>query len=114
MVHGSVMVEQVLPQGCPTSLGLLRQQITAVDQQLLTLLAERQHLVLQIGHCKLQQQLPLYDPRREQQLLQLLLASGQQQQLATAYITQLFQVIFRHSLVLQQQLSSDSTPLWRR
>lgn len=103
--------EQPPLQGCPSSLGSLRQQITAVDQQLLTLLAERQRLVLQVGHCKLQQQLPFYDRHREQHLLQILLASGQQQQLATDYITQLFQVIFRHALVLQQQLSIKPTPV---
>lgn len=98
--------------GGSNTLGELRQQITATDQQLLTLLAQRQHLVLQVGHYKLQQQLPLYDPQREQQLLHTLLVSGQQQQLAADYITQLFKLIFRHSLLQQQQqLSMDSTPV---
>jgi chorismate mutase-like protein len=100
--------EQAALQGCPTRLEQLRQQITAGDQQLLSLLAERQRLVRQIGHYKRQHQLPLYDAHREQQLLHRLLAAGQQQQLSAEYMTQLFQVIFRHSLALQQQLSIDS------
>lgn len=111
MNHNVITDEPVALQGDTSSLGLLRQQITAVDQQLLILLAERQRLVIQVGQRKLQQQLPFYDPQREQQLLQILLASGQQQQLATDYITQLFQVIFRHALVLQQQLSIEPTPV---
>lgn len=111
MNHNVITDEPVALPEEPSSLGVLRQQITAVDQQLLILLAERQRLVLQVGERKLQQQLPFYDPQREQQLLQILLASGQQQQLATAYITQLFQVIFRHALVLQQQLSIEPTPV---
>ncbi|WP_253306993.1 chorismate mutase [unidentified bacterial endosymbiont] len=109
MNHNVITDEPVALPGDTSSLGLLRQQITTVDQQLLILLAERQRLVLQVGQCKLQQQLPFYDPQREQQLLQILLASGQQQQLATEYITQVFQVIFRHALVLQQQLSIEPT-----
>lgn len=109
MNHNVITEEPVALPGDTSSLGLLRQQITTVDQQLLILLAERQRLVLQVGQCKLQQQLPFYDPQREQQLLQILLASGQQQQLATEYITQIFQVIFRHALVLQQQLSIEPT-----
>lgn len=109
MNHNVITDEPVALPGDTSSLGLLRQQITTVDQQLLILLAERQRLVLQVGQWKLQQQLPFYDPQREQQLLQILLASGQQQQLATEYITQVFQVIFRHALVLQQQLSIEPT-----
>jgi chorismate mutase len=103
-------MEQEIIDDWSTSLGLLRQQIAAVDQQILMLLAERQRLVLQVGHCKLRHQIPLYDPYREQQLLQTLLTLGQQQQLATEHITELFQIIFRHSLELQQQLSIAPSP----
>ncbi|MFT8257969.1 MAG: chorismate mutase [Candidatus Symbiodolus clandestinus] len=84
------------------SLNQWRERIGQLDQQLLTLLSQRQQLALKIGHYKQQQQLPFYDPQREQKLLKMLIRIGEKQQLPAVYITRLYQVIFQHSLAIQE------------
>ena len=43
----------------------IRTAINQIDDQLLQLFNERASLALKIGHIKQQQDLPIYDPRRE-------------------------------------------------
>ncbi len=52
----------------------LRQQIDALDRQLLDLVAERVRLVLAVGDVKRARGLPVYDPDRERRLLERLTA----------------------------------------
>lgn len=47
----------------------LRDQIDAVDKQMLDLLAQRLHLVEQVGEVKSAHGLPIYDPSREAAML---------------------------------------------
>ncbi|HME10098.1 MAG TPA: chorismate mutase [Bryobacteraceae bacterium] len=49
-------------------LGECRKQIDAVDLQLLTLLNERTRIVEEIGRIKQALALPIYEPRREDQV----------------------------------------------
>lgn len=50
-------------------LNYLREQIDAVDKQMLDLLAQRLHLVEQVGEVKSAHGLPIYDPEREAAML---------------------------------------------
>ena len=50
-----------------------RKRIDEIDQQLAKLLSERSHCVIEIGKIKRQQQLPVYDPQREKEILERLL-----------------------------------------
>jgi len=43
----------------------IRTAINQIDDQLLQLFNDRASLALEIGHIKKQQDLPIYDPRRE-------------------------------------------------
>jgi chorismate mutase len=43
----------------------LRNQIDALDRQMVELLSERARAVLRIGHLKLQIHMPVYEPTRE-------------------------------------------------
>lgn len=48
----------------------LRDRIDAIDHQLLRLLEERLHVVHEVGEQKRLKNLPVFDPKREEALLQ--------------------------------------------
>jgi chorismate mutase/prephenate dehydratase len=50
----------------------LRQQVNAVDEQILGLINRRMRLARLIGCCKNQKGAPIHDPKREQQVLERL------------------------------------------
>ena len=50
-----------------------RKRIDEIDLQLAKLLSERSQCVIEIGKIKRQQQLPVYDPQREKEILERLL-----------------------------------------
>jgi chorismate mutase len=54
-----------------------RRQIDAIDDQVLKLLNKRVQIALQIGQEKRAQQLPIYAPERETQIIERLLISNE-------------------------------------
>ncbi len=54
-----------------------RKRIDEIDLQLAKLLSERSQCVIEIGKIKRQQQLPVYDPQREKEILDKLLRDNQ-------------------------------------
>lgn len=54
----------------------LRDSIDAVDQQILTLLAERLRLVLEVGELKRVNNVSVYDPAREREMLERIAKSA--------------------------------------
>ena len=54
-----------------------RKRIDEIDLQLAKLLSERSQCVIEIGKIKRQQQLPVYDPQREKEILEKLLRDNQ-------------------------------------
>jgi len=60
--------------GVACDLAALRQQIDAIDDQILALINRRMDLARGIGGCKRQNGTPVHDPRREQQVLDRLAA----------------------------------------
>lgn len=82
----------------------IRQRISELDQQLLSLLAERRQLALDVAKTKLHNHLPIRDKIREKELLNVLIESGRQQGLDGHYITRLFQLIIEDSVLTQQAL----------
>jgi chorismate mutase len=55
-------------------IGSLRQKIDEIDRQLLELLCQRLRVVHQVGQEKLEKGLAVFDPSREEALLQKLIA----------------------------------------
>ncbi|RJQ33296.1 MAG: chorismate mutase [Actinobacteria bacterium] len=47
----------------------IRKQIDELDKKIVELLNERAHLSLKVNEFKLQENLPLYDPAREEEIL---------------------------------------------
>ncbi|WP_028117932.1 chorismate mutase [Ferrimonas senticii] len=83
----------------------IRQQITDLDQQLLTLLAKRRNLSLQVAQTKAASGdniKPVRDRDRENALLNRLVNVGRQQGLDGQYVARLFHAIIEDSVLLQQ------------
>ncbi|WP_058914421.1 bifunctional chorismate mutase/prephenate dehydratase [Entomohabitans teleogrylli] len=82
----------------------LRDKISALDEKLLALLAERRGLAVEVGKAKLASHRPVRDIDRERDLLERLISLGKIHQLDAHYITRLFQLIIEDSVLTQQTL----------
>ncbi|WP_318358503.1 bifunctional chorismate mutase/prephenate dehydratase [Enterobacter sp.] len=82
----------------------LRVKISALDEKLLALLAERRQLALEVGEAKLASHRPVRDIDRERDLLERLIQLGKAHHLDAHYITRLFQLIIEDSVLTQQAL----------
>lgn len=83
-------------------LNKIREKITNLDQQLLTLFAERRALTLNVAKSKAHQIRPVRDQQREQELLIRLITQGKQLGLDAHYVTSVFQTIIEDSVLNQQ------------
>lgn len=82
----------------------LRDKISALDEKLLALLAERRLLAVEVGKAKLASHRPVRDIDRERDLLERLIILGKDHHLDAHYITRLFQLIIEDSVLTQQTL----------
>ncbi|MBN3175643.1 bifunctional chorismate mutase/prephenate dehydratase [Pectobacterium brasiliense] len=82
----------------------LREHISALDLQLIELLAQRRELALDVARSKLHSHRPIRDKERERDLLDKLTAAGKKHHLDGHYITRLFQLIIEDSVLTQQAL----------
>lgn len=82
----------------------LRDKITALDKQLLTLLAQRRELSNQVVNTKINANIPVRDLERERILVKTLIETGKQFSLDELFIKRLYQVIIEDSVLLQQRL----------
>lgn len=83
-------------------LNTLRQEIEALDQNLLSSLAKRRQLALAVAKDKAKRQGAVRDTAREASLLLSLMEKGQALGLDPAYLTRLYHVIIEDSVLLQQ------------
>lgn len=84
------------------SLDDIRLRVSAVDEQILSLLAERRQLSLDVAKDKIQTSKPVRDQGREQALLEKLVKAGQIHQLDAQYVMSIFHTIIEDSVLLQQ------------
>lgn len=82
----------------------LRGKISALDEQLLTLLAQRRALAVEVAEAKMATHRPIRDIDRERDLLEHLISLGKSHKLDAHYITRLFQQIIEDSVLTQQAL----------
>lgn len=95
---------QVIPMNPDNPLLALRDRISAVDEKLLTLLAERRSLAVEVAQAKLETHRPIRDVERERALLEHLIVLGKKHHLDAHYITRLFQLVIEDSVLTQQAL----------
>lgn len=80
----------------------IRTEITALDQELLTLFSRRRALTLNVAKSKAHQVRPVRDQQREQELLVRLIKQGKELGLDAHYVTSVFQTIIEDSVLNQQ------------
>jgi len=85
-----------------TQLRELRDQIDAVDRNILELLAQRLRLVVRVGDYKRANGLPIYDPERERDLLARV-ANAAPSPLEPAMAQRIFQCVIQESRDLEKR-----------
>jgi chorismate mutase/prephenate dehydratase len=85
----------------------LRELITALDGELLSLLANRQKYTNEVAETKIRHHIPVRDHKREAQLLVRLIKQAQKYGLDAHYVTKLFHVIIEDSVLNQQVLLAE-------
>ncbi|OYD26161.1 chorismate mutase [Oceanimonas baumannii] len=85
----------------------IRNNITRLDQELLSLLAQRKTLSLDVARSKLENPRPIRDQEREQALLVDLVSQGRQLGLDAHFVTRIFHTIIEDSVLSQQALLQD-------
>ncbi|WP_026959710.1 3-deoxy-7-phosphoheptulonate synthase [Aliagarivorans taiwanensis] len=92
-----------------SSLEHIRERITSLDQNLLTLLNERRQLSVEVAKSKLANPKAVRDQEREQQLLIRLVNKGRELGLDAHYVTQLYHTIIEDSVLSQQAFLQELT-----
>lgn len=90
------------PKQLDLTLPAIRQQITEVDQQLLSLLARRRDLSRCVAMTKAADSKAIRDQPRESELLEALINKGSASGLDSYYVTNIFHTIIEDSLNLQK------------
>ncbi|CAD6507077.1 bifunctional chorismate mutase/prephenate dehydratase [Candidatus Profftia tarda] len=83
---------------------ILRNQISAIDSKLISLLSERRSLAEAVAHAKEKINHPIKDKERERELLASLIEQGKELNLDGYYVTRLFKTIIEDSVLTQQAL----------
>lgn len=86
----------------PQPLNHTREQITQLDNELLSLLAERRRLSLEVARSKEVDVRPIRDTQREKELLARLVTAGREKGLDAHYVISLYQSIIEDSVLNQQ------------
>ena len=82
----------------------LRDKITALDKQLLQLIAQRRELSTQVVNTKIKANIPVRDIERERLLVKTLIEEGNQFSLDELFVKRLYQIIIEDSVLLQQRI----------
>ena len=86
----------------PQGLNLTREQITTLDNELLTLLSKRRQLSLEVARSKEVDVRPIRDTAREKELLERLVLQGREKGLDAHFVMSLYQSIIEDSVLNQQ------------
>ena len=77
----------------------LRDKITALDKQLLQLIAQRRELSTQVVNTKIKANIPVRDIERERLLVKTLIEEGNQFSLDELFVKRLYQIIIEDSVL---------------
>ncbi len=87
-----------------SSVTRVREEIDYTDAMIVMLLSHRQELVREVGRWKKEHRKPIPDPQREKIIMNTILALGDESQLDTAFLKQLYQSIFQYSRSIQKEV----------
>ena len=81
----------------------VREQINSIDEQIIRLLSDRRKLSLEIVKLKNREKSSIRDKDREKELLSHIIEAGKKYCLEEDYLTKVFDVIIRDSIILQNE-----------
>lgn len=87
----------------------LRREIDRINQQLLSLIADRQDVTLAIGALKAAHGLALYSEEREAELLETFRRDASRMDLDPDYVEELMRVVLEHSRAAQRRKIGDDS-----
>lgn len=94
--------ENAFPPHIEGIITAIRVNIDAIDAQIISLLADRQHNVQNIGALKKTHDVPICQKEREQYMFDNIEAQAKASQLDTAFIKSVFKTIVKHSRKIQK------------
>lgn len=83
-------------------LNQLREEIDAVDTQLLDLLSQRVQLVREVGEYKKANDLPIVDPQREQKIIARKMENAEKLNLRGDFIKKIWRTIFDEAYEIEK------------
>lgn len=87
----------------------LREEIDAINEQLLSLIADRQDVSVAIGALKAERGLPLYSEDREARLLEKFRSDAACMDLDPDYVEDLMRVVLQYSRAAQRRKARDDS-----
>ena len=90
----------------------LRKEIDEINQRLLSLIAERQDVSVQIGAIKAAHGIALYSEDREAELLEVFREDAVRMDIDPDYVEELMRVVLEHSRAAQRGKIRDDS-CWR-
>lgn len=87
----------------------LRKEIDEINQRLLSLIAERQDVSVQIGAIKAAHGLALYSEDREAELLETFREDAVRMDIDPDYVEELMRVVLEHSRAAQRRKIRDDS-----
>ncbi|MGA3318224.1 MAG: bifunctional 3-deoxy-7-phosphoheptulonate synthase/chorismate mutase type II [Candidatus Korobacteraceae bacterium] len=97
------------PARLPEEIKLLRKEIDAIDNDLITLLAKRMECVRRIGTWKRAHNVSLFQPERWEHILQDRVRSSVRNHLAESFARDLFEHIHEEALIVQGRIPTDKS-----
>jgi len=86
----------------------LREQIDAINTELLDLIGRRLDVSVEIGAIKQKAGIPLYSEEREQDLLRRFRAAAAERDIDPDYVEELMTVVLVHSRAAQRKTNDES------
>ena len=80
-----------------------RKAINEIDEEILKLLSKRKNLIEEIGKLKNSLDIPIFDKKREEEILDKISQKAKKQGLNKEFIEEVFSVIFKNSRTSQQR-----------
>ena len=97
------------PARLPEEIKLVRKQIDAIDNDMITLLAKRMECVRHIGKWKRAHNVSLFQPERWEHIIQDRVRSSVKNLLSESFARDLFEHIHEEALIIQGRIPSDKS-----
>ncbi|MBS3135608.1 chorismate mutase [Candidatus Woesearchaeota archaeon] len=85
----------------------IRAQIDRIDKVIITALAERMSLMPDIGQFKKEHNIPIFQEKREQQIMARLKEAAKEQDLDEKFVEEIFLSIFNEAKRIQQDIINN-------